>query len=681
MSAPTISASTSLAPIPYSLETDQEIDVFLNKLKPLALEYKAFTLFSDLVLNKKVTPIYPDQIKPRTFFTHLMGMRILNPSKGDTYSLPFILNLHFTNPDLFENPDLKTMGFNPIFQFSIQDLDNIFYLNNPCLNRFFDIPPKLCEIMVPLLQLLNDPEPTPVSDQEIKESFQYILDHCNHYGPRFLEAFMIEDSFMDFFLREPRFLSELFKIAPNFKEMIRQKIDSHPHLVLKPLKTGKISLFFHLAQDPFSMILDALDQIDGFSLSSFQSKALLYLLQQTTLKNVIRFLYLGFMDENSPILALGLQIRQIGPMHAQFVDLVGALHLQDSLSVGQVLESSLNLETPELFLNELSQSKELSQALLKDYPAEVFRFTGKIFKRETLSRSAPFFLSSFHFLSPDNKYFLIRHCGRCVDPLQKNPFDQKVKFVLKNIVSQAKTITQSNSPSPSPCEKRGVNLEDSSDLDGVEISSKKGIVKNPDSQKPFKISKSTAFYLFDIKEAVSFLTDNDENYKLGLFYFWNSLEMKKAILGLYPFLEPAQKAAILPFLEVCDFETIEIGDKSFNWIHFLTNLRSDMKSELILGRKKLFFSKIATKERELLSKYDLARPPSEYFQNIPPIERKKWLESIHRFLKETRDFKQDPLVKEMDKTYRGILSTYVTEIERQLELVEAILEKRYPQLV
>jgi hypothetical protein len=35
----------------------------------------------------------------------------------------------------------------------------------------------------------------------------------------------------------------------------------------------------------------------------------------------------------------------------------------------------------------------------------------------------------------------------------------------------------------------------------------------------------------------------------------------------------------------------------------------------------------------------------------------------------------------MDKTYRGILSTYVTEIERQLELVEAILEKRYPQLV
>ncbi len=252
---------------------------------------------------------------------------------------------------------------------------------------------------------------------------------------------------------------------------------------------------------------------------------------------------------------------------------------------------------------------------------------------------------------------------------------------MKNIVSQANYITQSSSPSSTHSEKRVVNFEDSSDLDGVEISSKKGIVKNPDSQKPFKISKSTTFYLFDIKEAVSFLTDSDENCKLGLFYFWNFEKVKKAILDLYPFLEPAKMAAILPFLEICDFETLEIGDKSSNWIHFLTNLRSDMKSELILGTKKLFFSKIATKERELLSMYDLAKPPSEYFQNIPPIERKKWLESIHRFLKETCDFKQDPLIKEMDKTYRGILSTYVTEIERQLELVEAILEKRYPQLV
>lgn len=680
------SLSISQTPFPASkilnMVSQKDLEEFLERLQPLALENGAFEPLVDLLVHKKVSKIPAGQLQARSFFTHLMAQRILLGAKEECTTLPFVLSLYASNRTLFENPDLKEMGFNPLSSFSIQDLDYIFYLDDPCLHRFFDIPAKLCAIMAPLLQLLNDPDPIPLDDRDIMESFSYILRFCNQYTSRFLEAFMIEDSFINFFMRQPHFLAHLIRQNSLIREGLQQKLQDHPPLALQPLKSGRISLYYHLTKDPSLMILDAFEEIEGFSFSQFNLRALAIIFQDSSINSIIRLLLSEDIHQKKGFELLGTDIRLMGPMHKLFVDLIEAVFDHDSSAIQNTLASSLRLQEPEKFLYELSMSKKLSALLETHSIWDMFTFTHRIFKRDNLYETAPFFLSSFSFLSPDNKYLLIQLCGGNLDPLEKGPFDQRVLFLLKNLFNQASSIAEST-PFQDHLEsvekkKIGASMSDFSDL---EITTDRGVIRNPKSGKPLKISKSTAFYLFDVREAVGCLTDEREEYKLALYYYWNTPQMKNALLGLYPFFQPLQKAALLPFLEIKDLESIEIGDTCQQWIHFLTHLRSDAKRELIEGKNRLFFAKIAPKERALLQRYDLANPKNDYFENIPSLERKKLLERMEKFLHEIQQFNQCLLVKEWDALYQGIFAVFMENIDRELNLVVAILEKRYPQLV
>ncbi len=681
MSTPSIPTSQPIHPIDCEAVSQHDLESLLEIFKPLAQQQRAYEPLEDLVVHKKITRIPENQMDTRSFFTQLMGQRILLKDKEKSSSLPFILTLYGSNPTLFENPDLKRLGFNPLTSFSIQDLDSIFYWNDPILNRFFDIPPKICSIMAPLLQLLNDPDPSLITDQEIIESFNYILRFCNQYTSRFLEAFMIEDSFIDFFIRQPHFIADLFQQNRQVKEYVHQKLQDNPLIALKPLKSGKISLYYHFLSDPFCMILDALSQIEEFSFSDLNSRALSLLYRDTSMCNIIRFLLIEDKDERKGVNTYGVDIRLIGTMHKLFVDLIEGIFHRDSPSIQRALENCLRLKEPEAFLYELSTSKELSKLLLKESALDLFAFTNRLFRREHLFELAPFFLSSYSFLSPDNKHLLIRFCGGQINPLEKRAFDEKVQFLLKSIFSQASKISTTQAFLEPPEEEKRSIGSSISDFSDVEVTTDRGVIKNPKSGKPLKISKSTAFYLFDVREAVSYLTEEREEYALGLFYYWNSLEMRKSLLGLYPFLEPIQKAALLPFLEIKELEAIEIGDTSAEWIHLLTHVRSDCKIELLEGKHRLFFAKIAAKERALLSKYDFTNPKNDYFENLTAVERKKTLEKVDRFLREIQEFMSHPLILDWDISFKGVFAAFMENIDQELNLVMAILEKRYPQLV